>query len=91
MYKTLNVSKIMFDKLNAYFYLSTFLLLATLPEMSAQQRNWKTLRQQGANFYEIQDSFERQNAALLQDFQNASIQNEGDSAGKFNPIIKYNR
>jgi Bacterial Ig domain/Secretion system C-terminal sorting domain len=81
----------MFNKLNTYFYLSTFLMLATVPELSAQQRTWKTLRQQGANFYEIQDTFERQNATLLQAFQNADIQQEGDSAGKFNAVIKYNR
>jgi Bacterial Ig domain/Secretion system C-terminal sorting domain len=72
------------------FYLN--LLFLMLPaNVAAQQRNWKKLRQEGANFYEIQDTFERQNATLLQAFRNAPPQHEGDEEGKFNSIIKYNR
>jgi photosystem II stability/assembly factor-like uncharacterized protein len=66
-------------------------MLLAVSQLAAQQPTWKALRQQGANFYEIQDTFERQNAAFIQALRNAPPVSEGDSAGKFNPIIKYNR
>jgi hypothetical protein len=72
-------------------YLNWLLLLLPLNLAAQQPRNWKKLRQEGANFYEIQDTFERQNAALLQAFRNAPPQTEGDEEGRFNRIIKYNR
>ncbi|MEN9611769.1 MAG: hypothetical protein RLZZ628_2583, partial [Bacteroidota bacterium] len=52
---------------------------------------WKTLRQQGANFYTIQDTFLQQNALLLQEFEQDLPHHEGREAGKYNSIIKYNR
>ncbi|MEY4933996.1 MAG: hypothetical protein RIS64_355 [Bacteroidota bacterium] len=79
-------------KLHFQYALSGLLALCSLSEATAQQATWKAMRQRGANFYEIQDTFERQNAALLQTFQTAAApRHEGDSTGKFNSIIKYNR
>jgi hypothetical protein len=78
-------------KLHLQYALSGLLTLCYMSEVAAQQPTWKALRQRGANFYEIQDTFERQNATLLQDFQTATPLHEGDSSGKFNSVIKYNR
>jgi photosystem II stability/assembly factor-like uncharacterized protein len=72
-----------------FFYGVVCTCLCYTPLLS--QTSWKTLRQQGANFYTIEDTFSQQNALLLQQFQAELPNHEGQASGKFNAIIKYNR
>lgn len=65
--------------------------LLTAFSATAQHQTWETLREQGANFFEIKDSFERQNAELISTFYQNPAMSGGDSVGYFNNIIKFNR
>jgi hypothetical protein len=78
-------------KFKQEYALAGLLVLLAVPKLTAQQPTWKALRQQGANFYEIQDTFEQQNEALLQAFQTTLPKHEGAESGKFGKIIKFNR
>jgi hypothetical protein len=77
-------------KRNFYFTILSLLMLPLASDLFAQHRDWKILRQEGANFYAIQDSFEHQNAALLQDFRNTPSA-AADTIGRFTDIIQYYR
>lgn len=72
-------------------YVSLFFLFFINLNLTAQRQQWKVLREEGANFYDIEAAFQSQNDSLIRLMRAEAPHTEGGESNRFNSVIKYNR